>query len=403
MKEPIKYGKKYMLLVLFALSILHNACIEPFEPQTVTFESALVIDATITNETKEQEIYLNRTFALEDDGPNPESNATVRVEDDAGNTYTFRENTPGSYVSDISFAAQAGRNYQLFITTNDGRSYSSESVQLPGTTQIDELYAERLVNDDGVEGMAIFVDSFDPTGTSMNYRYEYEETFRIIAPEWTPDDLIGDPEGGCGLLIVPREGEEETCYRTDISNTIILTDTNGFDEDRVSRFTVRFINRDNYIISHRYSILVRQFVQSNEAYTFFETLNDFSGSESLFSETQPGFLIGNVASDENEDEKVLGYFDLASVDEQRLFFDYQDFFPGEPLPPYIIPCRENAPPLANPGGCVLRRIVEANLVRYTGRNDPPQPGEGPFTVVPRVCGDCTEIGEVAVPEFWTEE
>ena len=59
---------------------------------------------------------------------------------------------------------------------------------------------------------------------------------------------------------------------------------------------VRFINRNNYIISHRYSILVRQFVQSNEAFTFYETLNDLSRNESLFSETQPGFLAGNVSS-----------------------------------------------------------------------------------------------------------
>ncbi len=394
--------KTYRSCITIAFTLLAYGCIETFEPGTVSFESVLVVEATITNEIKPQEIYLNRTFAFEEDGPNPERNASIRVAEDSGNEFVFMETTPGKYISEIAFAPQPDKYYQLLIVTNNGRTYTSEQVQLSQATRIDDLYAERIVNDGGVEGMAIYVDSFDPTGNSRNYRYEYEETFRIVAPEWTPDDLIGDPAGGCGLLVAPREGDEETCYRTEVANTLILTDTNGFAEDRVTRFLVRFINRNSYIISHRYSILLRQFVQSNEAYTFFETLNNFSGSESLFSETQPGFLIGNVTSDENPDEKVLGYFDLASVHEKRLFFNYTDFFPGEPLPPYIVPCVENAPILASPAGCVLRRIVEANLVRYTGRNDPPQPGEGPFTVVPRVCGDCTEIGVLEVPEFWTE-
>jgi hypothetical protein len=174
---------------------------------------------------------------------------------------------------------------------------------------------------------------------------------------------------------------------------------------------VRFINRDNYIITHRYSILVRQLVQSPEAYTFFETLNDFSGSESLFSETQPGFLQGNVYSSDNPDEKVLGYFDVASVSQQRIFFDYEDFFPGEPLPPYVDNCTPFAPNIFGVTSgpvpeefipCVLKPMVELGLVSYLRDNKDEIEG-GPYIVVPRVCGDCTELGSNQIPEFWTEE
>lgn len=397
--------KVFRIFFLPAAVSLGMTCTEPFEPQTVTFESALVIDATITNEMKQHELFLSRTYRFEQGGPNEERNANVKIVDGVGNEFTFQETSPGTYVSEVAFSALAGTEYQLMVTTSNGRSYTSEMSKLPAFTQIDDLYAERLVNDDGVEGMAIMVDSYDASGNSKNYRYEYEETYKIIAPEWTTRDLIGDPAGGCGLLVVPREGEEQVCYATVDSNSLILTDTNGFTEDRVSRFVVRFINRDNYILSHRYSILVRQFVQSNPAYTFFETLDEFSGSESLFSESQPGFLSGNVFSEEDPNEKVLGYFDVASVTERRLFFDYEDFFPGEALPPYIEPCVRNAPPLAAgiPPRCVLRTQVESNLVRYVDLNDSPEQMEGPYVVVPRVCGDCTEIGQVAVPPFWVED
>lgn len=213
------------------------------------------------------------------------------------------------------------------------------------------------------------------------------------------------PSGmGCGVDLTTREQDERVCYNTELSKNLIFTDTNGFDEDRVSRFMVRFINRNNFIISHRYSILVKQLIQSDAAFSYFETLQEFSGSESLFSDTQVGFLNGNVFSDTDSNEKVLGYFDVASVSESRIFFNYEDLFPNEPLPPYVNPCIESAPALVTPQGeCLLVRLVVDNTIRYVADNSSGGPGPGPYVVVNRVCGDCTTIGELAVPEFWTEE
>ncbi|WP_411030555.1 DUF4249 domain-containing protein [Spongiimicrobium sp. 3-5] len=391
------------IILILAIGWACQNCTEPFEPKTETFESALVIEATITNELKAHEILLSRTFRFEEDGPITESGASVSITDDTQNTYLFEETAPGTYSATAPFAAEPNREYVLSVTTNDGRAYTSTPTRLTATTQIDNMYAERITNDNGVEGMAIFVDSFDPSGNSQYYRYKYEETYRIIAPRWGPSDLFLDTTVPCGVKIERRQTEERTCYTTDLSNSIIITSTNSFTEDRVTRFPVRFINRNNYIMSHRYTILVKQFVQSPEAFTFFETLRDFSGSESLFSETQPGFFAGNVTSVDNRDEKVLGYFDIASVVERRLFFNYADFFPGEDLPPYIDPCNDSAPPLVSrSGSCVLSVFVANNQIRYLTSNDDAGLGEGPHKVVPRVCGDCTVLGAIEVPEFWVE-
>ncbi len=388
-------------MIALAGIFLHG-CIEPFEGTFEDFESALVIEATITNEMQQQEILLTRTYEFEADGPSAEPNAMVNVSDDTGNVFAFEDTGEGIYLSTQPFAAQAGRDYQLSITTQDGRSYGSNVTQLTAETLIDEVTAERITNDLGQDGMAILVNSFDPTGNSKNYRYQYQETFRIIAPEWTPTSLIGDPAGGCAVLKVPNTTDIEVCYGTDSSNTIILTSTEDLEEDRVNRFMVRFIARDNYIISHRYSILVKQFVQSNEAFTFFETLNELSGSESLFSQTQPGFLQGNVFSNDNRDERVLGFFDVSSVSQERIFFNYSDFYPDEPLPPYIEECRPSSPPIASPGGCVLRPILESGAGIYAGDNGEPMIGEGPFFIVSRACGDCKVLGASEVPDFWIE-
>ena len=394
--------KRYILWIGFVLALILHGCIEPFEAEFVDFKSALVIEATITNEQKNQQVILSRTYEFEADGPIAETNATVRLLAD-GNAMAFQHTGNGVYVSEVAFAAQPGVDYQLDITTQDGRTYGSALTRLTAVTSLDDVRAERITNDFGEDGMGIFVDSFDPTGSSKNYRYEYIETYRVIAPTWTPISLIGDPVGGCNVIKVPNSTDEEVCYPTDFSKAIILNSTEDLEEDRVSNFMVRFINRDNYIISHRYSILVKQYVQSNAAYTFFETLNELSGSESLFSQTQPGFLDGNVFSKEADDETVIGFFDVASVDEKRLFFNFDDFYPGERLPPYVENCNPSAPPLVSQGGtCVLRPIIESGLGVYVADNSPPALGEGPFQIAPRVCGDCRELGTSEIPDFWIE-
>nr|WP_299385485.1 DUF4249 domain-containing protein [Allomuricauda sp.] len=398
----MKLGKAtYLTPTILVLILPYQGCIEPFEGEFVDFESALVIEATITNELKNQQVVLSRTYEFEAEGPIAETNATVRLLAN-GNAMAFQHTGDGIYMSQEEFAAQAGVEYQLDITTQDGRNYGSSLNQLTSTTQIDEIRAERITSDLVVDGMGIFVDSFDPSGSSKNYRYEFVETYRIVAPTWTPISLIGDPEGGCNVIKVPNTTDERICYGTDYSTAIVLNSTEDLDEDRVDNFMVRFIPRDNYVISHRYSILVRQYVQSNEAFTFYETLNELSGSESLFSQTQPGFLEGNVFSKESQEERVLGFFEVASVDEERLFFNYDDFYPGEPLPPYVEDCRPGAPPLVSPAGCVLRSILESNLGIYMADNVPPELGEGPYKIVRRLCGDCKELGTVEPPEFWIE-
>ncbi|MEX0314381.1 MAG: DUF4249 domain-containing protein [Allomuricauda sp.] len=393
------------------LLLILSGCVEEFVPKTQTFESILVIEATLTNELKQHEIFLSRTRTFEANVPTKEENARVRITDDSQNEFVFTETEPGKYVSDVSFEAAPGITYQLHITTNNGRDYVSAPELMEQGIEIEELYAERITNENNSDGMAIFVDSFDPTGNSRYYRYEFEETYRVIAPDWLPNDLEGVPlpfpsgpeECNVRISSEQRSPDKQVCYPTDISNDIIIATTNNFDEDRIQRFPVRFINRDNYIISHRYSILVRQYVVSQETYAFFETLRDFSETESLFSDTQPGQLVTNIASSVDADEPVLGYFEVAPVNERRLFFNYDDFFPGEDLPPYADPCNRVAPPLQDmETDCVLRPLIEAGVFLYLQENFEPVNIEGPFIVVPQVCGDCTVLGPSELPEFWIE-
>src|SRR5258705_11322877 len=123
--------KKIFLTAFLAaiLSTINTGCTDPYALQTNTFEDAVVIEGTITNEFKKQEIKLTRTYRFEENGPKVEHGATIYVTDNLGNQYNFDEDN-GKYVSTTEFQAQPNTNYQLHITTNDGRSYISSNEQL---------------------------------------------------------------------------------------------------------------------------------------------------------------------------------------------------------------------------------------------------------------------------------
>ncbi|WP_395047280.1 DUF4249 domain-containing protein [Flavobacterium sp.] len=418
-----------MIYIYLKISILSTllfcvaSCTEPYALQTNTFEDAIVVEATITNEFKKQEIKLSRTYRLEDNGPEFEAGATVYVKDDLGNQYNFEENN-GKYRSISEFQAVANRNYQLYITTNDGKSYSSSNEKLTTDTPIQDLVPE-VTTKDGVRGVQISVNSFDPSNTSKYYRYEYEETYKVIAPRWvnTKAVLTSLPPGSNmpgEITLEPRTTEARICFSTKKSDNIILTKTNDLSEDRVN-FPIRFISSSNYIIMHRYSILVKQYVQNLAAYTFYQTLKEISSSESILTQSQPGYFSGNVKSTTNPNEKVIGFFDVSTFSEKRLFFNFSDVLPNDPLPSYPYNCPVNiaadqrnqyffqycvaAPPTNCKGQLIFILLSMGQSIYYGGY---PQygviPSNGSITIqiYPIQCGDCTSFSNNIRPSFWID-
>lgn len=432
----------FLILIIFSTTY---GCVEPFEFEVRTAENVLVVEATINTLNQRQAIFLSRAANLNDvnvqeipsyspNTPfkpvidtriNPENNASVIIVDDLGNEFIFTEEDGGEgiYVSNIEFAAQQDRSYQLQITTVNNEFYESDSSSPIGSSEIQEVYAERIENDLGEEGMAIYVNGSDLNNASDYFRYTYEETYKIIAPNWTPvefkvvrelqetliDGTILYPE----VEFVSRPDEEQVCYRTENSNEINLVSTNSLQTSNTENVLVRFISRNDPIISHRYSILIKQYLQSIDSYSYYQNLRNFTKSESVFSEVQPGFLEGNIRAVGN-DNLVIGYFDVSSVAEQRLFFNYEDYFPGEDLPPYffdfncdrlISPRLENpnldGPPDLNCPQSLVPRI-KLELVEYVAPNPSPLLCEGPYNVTPRICGDCTVLGSNVKPDFWIE-
>ena len=393
--KSISLGTYILLLI---------GCVTPFDGVPSDFEEVLVVESIITQEYKKHEVFLSRSYPF-GGSFTPEKNAVVQVNDDRGNTYTFEEKSNGKYIASVEFSASQTTNYTLNITTVDGKNYESKPQSLITSANLDRLYAEKTYDDFGREGIGIYIDSYDPSSKSKLYRFDFEETYKIVAPLWSPYDAVVVNEGRStfDLSVILREREEQVCFGYGTSSSIILNNTLGLSEDRLEKFQVHFIRKDDPKLQHRYSILVRQYVQSKETYSFFETLQGLSqGSENIFSEDQPGFIEGNIFNTNNSSENIAGYFQVSSTDEERIFLNFNDFFEGSELPPYFNNCNLTAPITdGTRGNRPLLNLIYQDEVRFYQYNFGVMEG-GPFIMVSPECGDCTTFGSNKKPSFWVE-
>ncbi|MEO1487645.1 MAG: DUF4249 domain-containing protein, partial [Bacteroidota bacterium] len=332
------------LLVFIALGF--SACVDPFPiPTNEDFDNVLIIEGSVTDVMGTQRINLTRTSPLGTTEVNPEQNATVQILASNGSTFSFRESQPGVYESNDAFAAAEGVSYSLSIASTDGNVYTSTPQTISGTAELEEVVARRIINDDNIEGVEIVVNALDPSGQSKFFRYSFEETYLIIAPFWRPLEAFVVSENPPEVDLRPRSQEEQFCYGTSVSQTSILFSTTDLEETRVSELPIHFLAKDDYFIAHRYSVLVKQSVQSKEAFQYYQTLRELSGQENLLSQQQPGFLAGNILVNGNSSRLATGYFEVVTQTEKRIFFDFEDFFPPAGTPAYAVGCDNIFKPL----------------------------------------------------------
>lgn len=404
---------KHILMLTVVLSIL-TSCTDPYILKTTNYEEALVVEATITNELKHQEVKITKTYRLEETSPTIVSDAVVVISDNLGNDYPFAE-INGVYLSVNEFQAQPNVTYHLKIITDDGKTYESSNETLTHINPIQDVIPT-VVTKDGVKGVEMVVNSFDPSNSSKYYRFEYEETNKIIAPKWVPVKGVGTffnaPNGALSgtIDLIPRTTEARVCFNTKKSDKIIVTSTNDLSEDRVA-FPIRFIKSTDYTIANRYSIMAKQYVQNLASYTYYKTLKELSGSGSILSQNQPGFFAGNVKCIENPEEKVIGYFEVSSVSSKRIFFNYNQVFPTDPIPKYPYKCEVDLfHPSDDPehffklcfgmslecrGSQLISGLQNNQTCYYNNVNDI-------YEVYDIQCGDCTSFSSNIIPSFWID-
>lgn len=126
MLQTLKYFFTVLLIVLIT-----SGCEEKtdwdFHPEE---NGALVVEAILTNEIKNQEVILSLSYDTPNGEPIPVADAQVLVRGD-GVIYNFQTASiqPGKYISELPFATQLGIPYTLEILWN-GSNYLAENEMI---------------------------------------------------------------------------------------------------------------------------------------------------------------------------------------------------------------------------------------------------------------------------------
>ncbi|HKX85607.1 MAG TPA: DUF4249 domain-containing protein [Flavobacterium sp.] len=413
--------KPIVYILLFVTALFLQSCTEPYALQTDTYESALVIEASLTDEFKFQEIKLSRTYKLEEDGPNPETNAIVYITDSNGNQYNFTGNGD-KYISQEEFQALPNISYQLHVATADGKTYTSTNEKINSLTDIDDVEAVRGVNSKGEDGVQILVKSTRASNATEYYRFSYTETYKVIAPQWTPQrgtvvPIVPTPQEYpiANLVMEPWPYEAQICYSTKDSEEIALANT-SLNTSTANVDLARFLNVTDYKIANRYSINVTMHNESLAAYNYYDALRKSSSDENLLSQNQPGFYSGNIKNLTNPNEKIIGFFSVSHVTSKRIFFNFEDIFQNHPKPEYPYNCplvtdeNENefkfmycfcygSPACPTDPSCAGLYILESVRIR---RKAVYNYVTGFVYLVDIQCGDCTSFSSNVRPSFWID-
>jgi len=393
----------FFVLILFGLSL--NSCVEPYSLLSKTYEDLLVVESTLTDVLKHQKVVLSITSKLDTFRTNNLANAQVWISDNDNNKFTFSEDKTGTYLSDQEFKAMPNIEYKLFIETSEGNNYESRAEILTPKVLLSNIYAE-LTTKNGEQGVQVYIDSDEVNDDAKFFRYEYEETYKIITPweitsKLVLENVFTSPHLKFDLVAYPLEEQIQVCYTTNKQTRIIQTNTSDLSENIIKKRPIRFIEGDDLMLKHRYSILVKQYTQTYDSYSYYQTLAKLGNFENLFEENQPGFVYGNLYSNENPNERVIGFFNVSSLDSKRIYFNFGDFG----LPPPSTPCNVK---VLNYTNTKDRREL------YNYFKDPDtstwnyykDPVSGPFPPLYKIispsCGNCTLKSSNIKPVFWED-
>lgn len=379
--------------LLLVLSLY--CCRKPYDPPAVsTLNSFLVVEGTINSGNDSTIIKLSKTVKLNDKvTTNPVLGATVVVENDQNNNWPLSDmNGKGSY-SSPSLGLSSVQKYRLKITTSDGKQYASDFMAVKPTPPIDSV---GYVLQDGA--VQLYVNAHDPANSTHYYRWDYDETW-MFHSRW-PSAYVLDTVTN---KIVARTPDQNVyfCYGNDKSSNIIINSTAKLTNDVVYQSPLTKIPLTSEKVESKYSILVRQYALTPEAYQFYQNLAKNTEQLGSIFDAQPSQLKGNIHSMTDPTEAVIGYLTVTNVQTKRIFIPTSDLT-SEILTVYPYDCEQDTAAyfdskgLNSVQGELVARPITHIPTSGLGSNLPPSA----FLYSSSICVDCTLRGTKQKPPFW---
>lgn len=380
------YGIIGVLTLLFI-----SGCIDPYAPDIVDNQVSLVVEALITDQPGEHTITLSRSSPLNDTASYPVEGAWVFIFDEEGTVREFGEMEPGVYGRWIAEGELTrGQNYWLHIETGYGEVVESDAEQLtPESPEVDSVYwdLDTLGTADPehpMYGIQFYLDLSGEEDQPRNFRWELEETWEYYAAH-----RIQYVYDGSSL----REWEDPfiyyTCWYTGDIPSIFTGSTRALEQNRLKRTPLHFVSTETQRLQTKYSLLIRQYALTDRAYDYWYQIRQQNQESGGLYESQPDRVPGNLHHVNDPDQQVLGYFNLSSVSEKRIFVDgiRELVYP---------PIQCNLDTISRPQGKPPYLAIPFYLISFSPLGVGP-----PYGVGSGLCFDCRKGGGTHIrPEYW---
>ena len=307
-----------ILSLIFGLLFLAGCKDEYFPTLKPLDQDILVVEGYIDG-GDETVITLSKVKGMSSDTSTQKyvTGATVEVEDDKGKTYPLYYDANGDYKGTYSF--DPAFTYRVKIKTANQKEYVSRFVPFKVSPAIDSITYH--IDPDGAR---FLVNTHDPAGQSIYYRWKYEETWQYRSSFKTGYIYDGDK-----IEVVDLEEDIYNCWQSHQSREILLNSSANLREDVMKDIPLLFIPNGSEKLSYIYSLNIRQFVMDSVGYNFFRMLKKNTEETGSIFDPQPGNLKGNVLNVNDPDEMVVGYIGAGKSVVKREFFTIPwNFRPG---------------------------------------------------------------------------
>ncbi len=316
---------KFITFILLVIAI--TGCKKPYNPPAVTTVPGnyLVVEGVINGNSDSTIIKLSRTVNLsQNTNSKIETNAKLSVEDISGNIYPLNEASSGKYTGG-PLNLDSTKKYRLHIQTSNGKTYFSDYVQFTPTPAIDSIGYTLTGN-----GLQVYANTHDPKNSTRYYRWEYGETWKFHSKYQS--SFITN-----GTAIVLRRPDQLVyyCFGNDVSSNIILGSSEKLQQDVIYQNPITTIVSTSEKIENKYSILLKQYALTKEAYLYWQNLKKNTEQLGSIFDAQPSTTSGNIHNAADPTEPVIGFISATNVKSKRIFIANEALPPSwQPLYPY---------------------------------------------------------------------
>jgi len=335
--------KNFKNIILNLMMIfIFIGCTEVYNPEISTDTEALIVEGLITNETGPFVIKLTKAKPLSFDSINSVnhfvSGAIVKIVDGDKKTYELNESSPGKYFTSSGFKTKIGNTYTLFINTNDGNRYQSNTEMLLSPQSYDSIrgvftkkdYLNSKNEVKSVTGAEIFVNLFKSIPNNepvpacrfvSDITVQYHLTFNESYWEDGVEHIITDWFWFCFGWNTFRLSDIEniTEQKNNFSNAEIKNHSIGFMPFDASDYNMKtFFGTNIPQTTMIYYLTVNQYTMNSDTYRFYKAANNQLSADGKIFDPISSQLLGNMRCVNNPEKIVLGLFEVSSVKKQAV-------------------------------------------------------------------------------------